>query len=58
MSCHWLTPQEAADKIRVTKSTIYRWIRADKLSCHLTPGGRVRICQKVLELTERRPVHG
>ncbi len=58
MSCTWLTPGEAAEKIKVTKSSVYRWLRMGQLKGHVTPGGRVRICEADLDLAEKRPKHG
>lgn len=54
MSCTWLTPGEAAERIKVTKSSVYRWLRMGQLKGHVTPGGQVRICEADLDLAERK----
>lgn len=38
----WFTASEAADFLRVTRSTIYRWARASHLRYHLLPEGTGR----------------
>lgn len=38
-----LTPQEAADRLRVTAKTIKRWADEGALSCVTLPSGRIRI---------------
>ncbi len=48
VTCNWLTPKEAAAKVKVTNHTIWRWIRANKLKSYKTPGGTIRICEKDL----------
>ncbi len=30
----WLSPQEAADYLGISRATIYRWIKDGKLSLH------------------------
>lgn len=38
-----LTPQEVADLFRVSRRTVYRWVRAGKLVAMPTPGGHWRV---------------
>ena len=38
-----LTVPEAAKKMHVTRETIYAWIRTNKITPVMTPGGRIRI---------------
>lgn len=44
-----LTPTEAAAILRVSKSTIYRWIRAGKVPYIRLPSGDVRIDEAKLD---------
>lgn len=43
----YLTPQEAAQFLRVTRRTIYAWLRAKKLRA-VKVGGQWRILETVL----------
>ena len=45
MSCEWLTVQEAAIYLKVSVSTIRRYIRNKKMKVSRTHGGKlIRIC--------------
>jgi excisionase family DNA binding protein len=44
-----LTVQEVADKLKVRRNTVYRWIRAGKLKALKISGGTVRIDEADLE---------
>lgn len=55
MSCEWLTVKEAAKIVKVTKSTVHRWIRKGNLKYYYTPGGTIRICKEDL-LREPEPL--
>lgn len=35
----WFTADEAAEFLRVSRSTIYRWAREDRLRSHVLPSG-------------------
>lgn len=37
------TVQEVADKFRVKPRTVYRWLKAERMSAIKTPGGHLRI---------------
>jgi excisionase family DNA binding protein len=39
MDQQWFTPPEAAEYLRVTRSTIYRWTREGRLRAHDLPTG-------------------
>lgn len=45
MSCEWLTVQEVADILKVTKDAVHWWIRSGKLDYSTTPGGTRRVCR-------------
>lgn len=58
MSCTWLTVSEAADFIKVDKSTLYRYAKSGRLKVSRPggPGGNIRICLAVLDaLGEEEP---
>lgn len=44
MSCTWLTVVEAAEHLKVDKSTLYKYIREDKLKVSRPGGFTIRIC--------------
>ncbi len=44
MSCTWLTVPEAADFLKVNKSTLYRYIRDKKFKVNRPGGTIIRIC--------------
>ncbi len=48
----WLTHSEAADYLRVSRNTLYRWAEAGALKYHEGPGGhrryRVQDCDDAL----------
>jgi excisionase family DNA binding protein len=50
-----LTPQEAAEVLRINKSTMYRWIKDGKVPFIRLPSGDVRIDEKEFDawLSER-----
>jgi excisionase family DNA binding protein len=45
MSCEWLTVQEVADQLKVTKSAVHWWLNKGKLDYSTTPGGTRRVCK-------------
>jgi excisionase family DNA binding protein len=45
VACEWLTVEEVAAQLKVTKHSVHRWIRAGKLDHSLTPGGERRVCK-------------
>ncbi len=47
-SCTWLTVPEAAEWIKVNKSTLYRYIRERKLKVSRPGGVLIRICVEEL----------
>jgi len=49
-SCTWLTVLEAADYIRVNKSTLYRYIREKRLKVSRPGGTLIRICVAELNM--------
>ena len=48
MACTWLTVPEAADFLKVNKSTLYRYIREKKLRVSRPGGTLIRICLEEL----------
>lgn len=50
-----LTINQAAEKMAVSRQTIYAWIKGGQLTTHRTPGGRQRILEDSL-LVGRTPV--
>ena len=48
MSCTWLTPKQAAKKVGVDRTTVYRWLKTGVLRYYITPSGTSRICEKDL----------
>lgn len=57
MTCNWLTAKEAAAKAKVTKASIWRWVRENKLPHSKTPGGTIRICEEdlIISTSEELP---
>jgi len=47
-SCVWLTVPEAADHIKVNKSTLYGYIREKRLKVNRPGGTLIRICLEEL----------
>lgn len=47
-SCAWLTVPEAANYIKVSKSTLYRYIREKRLRVNRPGGTLIRICLEEL----------
>jgi excisionase family DNA binding protein len=46
----WLTPEEAATYLRVTRRTLYRWMEQGRLPWYeLEPGGRRRFKREDLD---------
>ncbi len=53
--CKWLSVAEVAERLRCNTSTVYRWVRSDKLFAYVTPGGTtLRICEADLLRPSRR----
>ncbi len=50
----WLTLDEAAALVKVTRRTLYTWMDAGKVTVQYTPSGRRRILRRSL-LTARGP---
>ena len=48
MSCTWLTPKQAAKKVGVDRTTVYRWLNTGGLRYYITPRGTSRIWEKDL----------
>ncbi|KKM92729.1 hypothetical protein LCGC14_1215460 [marine sediment metagenome] len=48
MACTWLTVEEAADFLKVDKSTLYRYIKQGLLKTSRPGGHMIRICLEVL----------
>lgn len=50
MACTWLTVKEAADFLKVDKSTLYKYIKEGRLKVSRPggPGGNIRVCLEVL----------
>lgn len=46
---NYLTPDEAADRLRVTGRTIRRWVADGKLRAVTLPSGRIRIPEEALD---------
>ena len=45
----WLTPEEVATYLRVTRRTLYRWMEQGRLPWYeLDPGGRVGSSARIL----------
>ncbi len=48
MDKQWLSPQEAADYLSVSRQTIYRWARTNKIKFHKV-GGVTRVKKEDLD---------
>lgn len=44
-----LTLKEVAERLRVGRSTLYRWVREGRLKPHRLPGGRMRFYEEDVE---------
>ena len=53
MSCTWLTIQEAADFLKVDRTTIYSYIKKGDLAVCNPTGRLVRICLEELNIWMR-----
>lgn len=52
------TVKEVADKFRVKPRTVYRWLKAGRMSAIPTPGGHLRIPgDQVMQEFERQTVN-
>jgi excisionase family DNA binding protein len=56
-SSEWLTTEDAAEYLRVTPSTVYRWTKTGKLQAYQFDGAPIRIKRSDLEALAK-PVHG
>ena len=45
----YLTLNEVAERLRVGRSTLYRWVREGRLKPHRLPGGRMRFEEEDVE---------
>lgn len=50
---HWVSIQQAAALMEVSRRTIYNWLNQGKVAYVRTPGGRVRIITETLWRTTR-----